>query len=97
MADYIWECNAFPPRVGVTKEKRGSIFLHDKTRPYKAWWNGCGISEGTKTLNESKKIALEYMKQHAIEEREKAYALIGEATKALAQIERELTTGVPNR
>lgn len=90
MADYLWEYQGLGPRVGVTKEPKGSIFTKDKTRPYKAWWNGCGINQGTKTLEESKKFALEYARDYVLEKREEAVNLIGRAAVVLAEIETQL-------
>lgn len=91
MADYLWEYSGFGPRVGVSKESPDSIFVRgDKKRLYKAWWNGCGISDTTKTLEESKKIALEYVRDYVIVEKEKAVKLIGSAAVALAEIEKQL-------
>ncbi len=42
---YIWriKLEGFA-EVGVTKEQARSIFVHDKSKLFKPWWNGCGIS-----------------------------------------------------
>jgi hypothetical protein len=90
MSEYIWEFSGFGPRIGVTKEVGGSIFLRDKKRPYKAWWNGGGINEGTATLEESKRAALEYARDYAIRKSHEAALLINEAAKAVAEIDRQL-------
>lgn len=97
MADYLWKYSGFGPRVGVTKEKKDSIFLRDKSRPFKAWWNGCGISEGTKTLEESKRIALEYARGHAIDETQKALKTIQDAAISINEIDKLLGSGNGSR
>ena len=88
MADYIWDYHPLGgPRVGVTEEPKGSIFLKDPQRPYKAWWNGCGIAQGTKTLEESKKIALTYARDYAIKVKQAAIERVESATKAIADLD----------
>jgi hypothetical protein len=93
MADYIWEYNGFGPRGGVSKEKAGSIFLHDKSRPFKAWWNGCGIDYGAKTLQTAKRTALKYARWHATKKIEEANSLIQDAEKSILEIDLQLNGG----